>query len=577
MRAVDNEEEFGGLALSIGINTGDVYFAPAGPDERDTVLGDAVNAAQRLQAAATAGEIFVGEETRRASDRAIAYEDVSPVQIKSTEEPIPAYRATKLATVGPEGVPAAPIVGRDGEPVVLRGVWERVTGERRAHLVTVLGPPGIGKTRLALEVARLAESAGRRRRQRTIASVRSDERLRRSASRSSRSRACTTVTRPRWPARSSWLPSAGCSRRRRGDVGRHLAALLGLGDETIPDKHVLFLSVRRFVEALAAEHPLLLVFEDIHWADASLLDLIEHLAARLRDVPLLVLALARPELLQTRPTWGGGLLTPPFRSTRSARRTHASSRFGCCARTPSTSTPSSSPASGRPPRETRSSSRSSPHRSLSRRSLARAASHDRARNHRCPPRQPGGRTPSSSMRPSSASSSGAACSSVSAAATERSMRFSTARGPRDLVRREPTSRLEGDEEYSFKHMLIREVAYGTLPKAVRRERHAVVATQIEEFVGERIGASASILAHHWEQAGELDKAVEYMISAARVAGRVGEGGGGRALLASARSHSGRRPATPPVAPRARDDARAGGRVPPGAPRARRAHPRARRS
>ena len=79
--AVDNEEEFGGLALSIGINTGDVYFAPAGPDERDTVLGDAVNAAQRLQAAATAGEIFVGEETRRASDRAIAYEDVSPVQI----------------------------------------------------------------------------------------------------------------------------------------------------------------------------------------------------------------------------------------------------------------------------------------------------------------------------------------------------------------------------------------------------------------------------------------------------------------------------------------------------------------
>ena len=68
-------------------------------------------------------------------------------------------------------------------------------------------------------------------------------------------------------------------------------------------------------------------------------------------------------------------------------------------------------------------------------------------------------------------------------------------------------------------MLIREVAYATLPKAVRRERHAAVATQIEEFVGERIGASASILAHHWEQAGELDKAVEYMISAARVAGR----------------------------------------------------------
>src|SRR5688572_6886847 len=85
-QCADNEAEFGELSLSIGINTGDVYFAPAGPDERDTVLGDAVNAAQRLQAAAAAGEIFVGEETRRASDRAIAYESVAPVQIKSTEE-----------------------------------------------------------------------------------------------------------------------------------------------------------------------------------------------------------------------------------------------------------------------------------------------------------------------------------------------------------------------------------------------------------------------------------------------------------------------------------------------------------
>jgi class 3 adenylate cyclase/tetratricopeptide (TPR) repeat protein len=521
--AVDNEEEFGGLALSIGINTGDVYFAPAGPDERDTVLGDAVNAAQRLQAAAAAGEIFVGEETRRASDRAIAYEDVAPVQIKSTEEPIPAYRATKLATVGAEGAPAAPIVGRDGELVVLRGVWERVTGERRAHLVTVLGPPGIGKTRLASEVARLAESAGG-----AVVRGRSLPYGQTSGygALSQQVKQVAGVYDSDAPAVAGEKLVAAVGRlfeaEAGADVGRHLAALLGLGDETIPDKHVLFLSVRRFVEALAAEHPLLLVFEDIHWADASLLDLIEHLAARLRDVPLLILALARPELLQTRPTWGGGLLsytTLPLEPLNAANTRELALRLlredsvdvdaELVARLGET-------AEGNP---------------LFIEELAASLAE-----------QGGGSLAQlpTTVRGIIAARLDGLPEEERAVVFDASVvgklfwrgvleRLGSGDGAldaildslegRDLVRREPTSRLEGDEEYSFKHMLIREVAYGTLPKAVRRERHAAVATQIEEFVGERIGASASILAHHWEQAGELDKAVEYMISAARVAGR----------------------------------------------------------
>ena len=89
---------------------------------------------------------------------------------------------------------------------------------------------------------------------------------------------------------------------------RHLAILLGLDSEgTVDDREELFFSVRCFIEAVARDRPTLLVFEDIHWSDRSLLDLIELLAARLRDLPIMLLALARPELLDSRPAWGGGL------------------------------------------------------------------------------------------------------------------------------------------------------------------------------------------------------------------------------------------------------------------------------
>jgi class 3 adenylate cyclase/tetratricopeptide (TPR) repeat protein len=520
--AVENEAEFGGLTLSIGINTGDVYFAPAGPDERDTVLGDAVNAAQRLQAAAAAGEIFVGDETRRASDRSIAYESVAPVQIKSTEEPIPAYRAVKLAAVAAEG-PAAPIVGRDGELGVLRGVWERVTGERRAHLVTVLGPPGIGKTRLALEVAHLAETTGG-----VVVRGRSLPYGQTSGygALSQQVKQVAGVFDSDAPAVAGQKLMTAVSALFGGeagsDVGRHLAALLGLGEETIPDKHVLFLSVRRFVEAISAERPLLLVFEDIHWADASLLDLIEHLAGRLRDAPLLILALTRPELLQTRPTWGGGLLSytalplEPLSAANTRELALRLLREDSVDVDPELVARLGETAEGNP---------------LFIEELAASLAEQRGGSFERLPTTVHGIIAARLDSLPDEERTVVFDASVVGKLFWRGVleRLGSGNGAldaildslegRDLVRREPTSRLEGDEEYSFKHMLIREVAYATLPKAVRRERHAAVATLIEEFVGERIGASASILAHHWEQAGELDKAVDYMISAARVAGR----------------------------------------------------------
>jgi class 3 adenylate cyclase/tetratricopeptide (TPR) repeat protein len=522
--ATENAAEFGGLALSVGVNTGEVYFAPAGPDARDTVLGDAVNAAQRLQAAAAAGEVLVGEETRRATERAIAYERIAPVRVKETEEPIPASRAAEATGALLETAPAAPIVGRDGELGVLRGIWQRVIGEQRPHLVTVIGPPGIGKTRLAAEVAGLAEATGA-----VVVRGRSlpyGQTAGYAALGHQIKQVAGIYDSDAAPAARAKLDSAVAAAlpgETAADVARHLAALTGIaGEESIPEKHVVFLSVRRFIEALASEQPLLLVFEDIHWADSSLLDLIEHLAARLRETSVLVLTLARPELLQTRPTWGGGLLSytalpleplSPVNARELALRL-LEQRAGAAA--PDLVARLGETGEGNPLfiEELAASLAEQPIGSVEElpstvRGIIAARLDALPADERAVVLDASvlGKTFWRGVLESLGSGDGRLDEVLDSLET------------RDLVRRERSSRLEGDEEYSFKHMLIREVAYGTLPKAVRRNRHAAVARLIEEFAGARIGASASILAHHWEQAGELDKAVEYMIAAAREAGR----------------------------------------------------------
>jgi class 3 adenylate cyclase/tetratricopeptide (TPR) repeat protein len=521
--AAENVAEFGGLALSVGVNTGEVYFAPAGPDARDTVLGDAVNAAQRLQAAAGAGAVLVGEETRRATERTIAYEPVKPVQVKDTEEPIPASRALEIVAA-PEAAPAAAMIGRDGELGVLRKIWERVTGERRPHLVTVLGPPGIGKTRLAAEVALLAEATGG-----AVVRGRSLP-YGQTAGYSALGQQIKKVagiydSDPAKAAREKLESAAAATlpADTAGDVARHLAALTGIApEETIPEKHVLFLSVRRFVEALAAEGPLVLVFEDIHWADSSLLDLIEHLASRLREAPVLVLALARPELLQSRPSWGAGLLsytTLPLEPLSKANARELALRLleeRAEAADPEVAARLGETAEGNP---------------LFIEELAATLAEQATGSLEELPTTVRGIIAARLDALPGEERDVVLAASVLGKTFWRGVLESLGSGDgrladlldsleaRDFIRREPSSRLQGDDEYSFKHMLTREVAYGTLPKAVRRERHAAVARLIEEFAGARIGASASILAHHWEQAGELDKAVEYMIAAAREAGR----------------------------------------------------------
>ena len=300
-------------------------------------------------------------------------------------------------------------------------------------------------------------------------------------------------------------------------VARDLSIMARLTEDTVEDREELFVSARRFVEALAWEQPTLLVLEDLHWADMGLLQLLGSLAVRLADAPVLMLALARDELLDNEPTWVRlpRNLTLKLEALEGA---HASD--------------------------------------LVRRLLGDADDSDSivARVERAAGGNPllieelaawlseGGEAGSGELPTNARTMIAARLDRLPA--PERQVLLSAAvigdnfwqgslealqaPGPlvellrslemRDLIRRMPRSRIEGDHELAFKHGLIREVAYSTLPIAARRERHAAVARFIEGAAGDRL-AYATILAHHWRQSGDAPRAADYLLTAADQAGR----------------------------------------------------------
>ena len=267
--------------------------------------------------------------------------------------------------------------------------------------------------------------------------------------------------------------------------------LLGLdGERAVADRETLFFSARVFVESLAMSGPTLLLFEDIHWADTSLLDLLETLASRVRDVPVFFVALARPELLTDRPTGAAGSpRTRRYRWSRS-RRTRAES---------SPSSSSRSPTSRRARSAVAETAEGNPlfieelAASIAEKSTAGAAPDERSGAHRGATRlTPAGRAQRAGRRVRRGTS-------LLARRTHQDRRRDDLTDllgsleARDLIRREAVSRIRGDQQFGFKHGLIHDVAYQRLPRAGRRERHAAVAGFLEEATGE-MGQSNEALA-----------------------------------------------------------------------------------
>ncbi len=276
------------------------------------VAGDLVNTASRLQSAAPPGSVLAGEATVRSSEASIDYEPAGEQLLRGKTVPVPAWRALRVAA-GRRGSGRAarlepPFVGRDDELRLIKDVFHQTARERRARLVSITGVAGIGKSRLAWELEKHIDGLvdavywhqGRSPAYGDgLAYWALGEMVR------GRARIAETDDPPSARAKLSamtaeYLPDAD----ERARVEPRLAALLGLEAPPPGGSEELTAAWRTLFERIADRGPTILVFEDLHWADSGLLDFVEGLLAAARSRPILVLALARPELIATRPTWG---------------------------------------------------------------------------------------------------------------------------------------------------------------------------------------------------------------------------------------------------------------------------------
>jgi len=297
------------LGIRVGVNTGEVV-AGDGTGGQMLATGDAVNVAKRLEESARTGEILLGEPTRRLVENAVVLEPRENLTLKGKSEPHAAWNA--LAVI--EGASAyarrldAPLIGREADLKQLRAAYDDAVTTRSCRLFTVVGPAGIGKSRLSAELC---------------ASLRDE---------------ATTLTGrclaygdgiTFWPLVEivSALGSDEGVREVLGDVeDAELVATRVLGavgaNQAAPGGET-FWAVRRLFEELARDRPLVVLVEDIHWAEPTLLDLLEYVAGWTHDAPVLLLCLARPDLLDTRPGWltqtGGGVVLDPLTDEQSRR------------------------------------------------------------------------------------------------------------------------------------------------------------------------------------------------------------------------------------------------------------------
>jgi len=509
-----NDELSGGgwppISLRIGVNTGEVVAGDPAASQT-LVTGDAVNVAARLEQAANPGEVVLGAGTYRLVRDAIEAEPIPALELKGKAERVEAYRLLGLKEQQPIRRHDTPLVGRQSELRILGEAFDRAKREEACHLFTLLGTAGVGKSRLIHEFLQQVAGGARVLRARCLPYGEG-------------------ITF--WPiveltqAAAGINPADGAETAReklttllegadeRDAIVERIAAAIGLSDSAIPSEEI-FWGVRKLLETIARPQPLIVVIDDLHWAEPTMLDLVEHIADWSHEAPILLLAVARPEMLDVRPQWGGGkmnattILLEPLTADDSAELVGNLINDETLAR--AVQSRIGETAEGNPLfveelvamlvdegvlRRVNGSWQSDA--DLSQISVPPTVSAlVAARLDRLEP----------SERDLIGRASVVGKVFQRSAVTELSppeRREELGSRLMTLVRKElvrpDRSGTTGDEAFRFRHILVRDAAYGSLPKEQRADLHARFAAWLEGVAGERQLEYEEVIAYHLEQA-----------------------------------------------------------------------------
>ena len=511
----DLERKYGvRLAVRIGVNTGEVVAGDPATGQA-IVTGDAVNVAARLEQAALPSEILLGAETLRLVRDGVVSEPLVPLELKGKAEPVAAHRL-KAVTAGAPGRMrmASPMVGRRRELAALRRAFDLAIDDQACRLFTIVAPAGVGKSRLVEEFLGGLTDA--------------------------------TVLRGRclpygegityFPVLEVVKQAAGLAdfdvpelveskicailegEENQAVVCERIAQLMGVADAAAPEET--FWAIRRMLEAIARRRALALVFDDVQWGEATFLDLVEHIAHRSRDAPILLVCMARPDLLDLRPTWGRPDAAIDSLEPLTDRETDEliTNLLGTAEVAHELRGRIAKAAEGNP---------------LFVEEMLAMLIDDGLLEHE-DGRIVAATEPSTIVVPPTITAllgarldaltpgERAVLERASVVGQEflreavRELAPESEPGTTDehlnsLVRkglvRPHRSTLQGEDAFSFRHMLIRDAAYGAMPKMLRAELHERFATWLERIAGDRIAEQEEILGYHLERAyrfrGEL--------------------------------------------------------------------------
>jgi class 3 adenylate cyclase/tetratricopeptide (TPR) repeat protein len=515
-----------GLAVRIGINTGEAVVAlGARPGAGEGIVtGDVVNVASRLQTVAPVDGIAVGEPTYRATAAVFDYEQLQPVSVKGKADMLRNWRPIAArARFGTDltRTHTAALVGRQLETNLLQGTFERAVRDRTVQLITIVGEPGVGKSRQVAELFSYVDDRPDLTRWRQGRCLPYGEGITFWALGEIVKAEAGILESDSDDAASAKLEAAVRSDEADRDWLRdRLGPLVGVDAGPAPEREESFTAWRRFLESLAADGPAVLVFEDLHWADEALLAFLEYLADWSEGVPLLIVGTARPELYERNPDWAGGtrnattINLAPLSDTDTAHL--VSALLDAAVLPPEVQALVIERAGGNP---------------LYAEEFVRML-HDRellvTRDGTVRLREGADVPFPDSVQAMIAArldtlaperkallQDAAVIGKVfwaGAVASLASREEQTVRNGlhelsrKELVRPARVSSMAGEAEYAFWHLVVRDVCCGQIPRAARAARHRAAAAWIEHQAGARVADLAGVLAHHYVQATELDRA-----------------------------------------------------------------------